>query len=100
MSSQRMLWPFRGSGFIATCINSMMVEFPYAFNLTQKISEDKMKDLLKFSIPWHWRMEMVRQAFRPLGYNIIDIIEFCECQETCESFAKAYKTISNVQAVS
>jgi hypothetical protein len=81
-------------------INSMMVEFPPNFNTTQKISKDEMKDLLEFSIPWHWRMEMVKQTFWPLEHDVTEVIEFCECQETCESLIKTYKALLVAQASS
>jgi hypothetical protein len=72
-------------------MNAMMVEFPPAFNDTQLIKEEEMKDLLEFSVPWAWRIEMVKQAFRPLEHDIADIVEFCERQELCESVMKALK---------
>jgi hypothetical protein len=76
-------------------MNSMMVEFPPAFNNTQLIKEEEMKDLLEFSVPWAWRIEMLKQAFRPLEHDIPDIVEFCERQELCESVMKALKNGSS-----
>jgi hypothetical protein len=32
--------------------NTMLVEFPPHFNITQVIDKDEMKDLFEFSIPW------------------------------------------------
>ena len=79
-------------------INSYMSEFPPAFNRTQAIGDDEMKDLLEFSIPWTWRVEMVRQAFRSLEHDIPDIVEFCERQEICEAFFKPSKNTSKAQS--
>jgi hypothetical protein len=70
-------------------INYMMVEFPPLFNITQTFDEDEMKDLLEFSIPWQWRIEMVQQGFRPIEHTIPEIIEFCERQEVAESVIAA-----------
>jgi hypothetical protein len=70
-------------------INAMLVEFPPAFNVTQKIDDDEMKDLLEFSIPWQWRIEMVKQAFRPVEHTIPEIMEFCEHQEIANAVQDA-----------
>jgi hypothetical protein len=73
-------------------INEMLVEFPSGFNTSQLIQEDEIKDLLEFSVPWQWRIEMVKQAFRPIDHDLADIVEFCERQETAESVFQAIKT--------
>ena len=51
-----------------------------------------MKDLLEFSIPWAWRIKMVKQAFRPLEHSIADIVDFCEWQEVAEDLFKAVRS--------
>jgi hypothetical protein len=70
-------------------INAMLVEFPPAFDANQRINEDEMKDLLEFSIPWQWRIEMVKQAFRPVEHTIPEVMEFCERQEIAEAVQDA-----------
>jgi hypothetical protein len=81
-------------------INTMLVEFPPLFNITQTIDEDEMKDLLEFSIPWQWRIEMVQQGFRPIEHTITEIVEFCERQETAEGVLSAVRAANSRAAKS
>jgi hypothetical protein len=76
-------------------INEMLTEFPPGFNAVQVIQDDEMKDLLEFSVPWQWRIEMTKQAFRPIEHDLADIVEFCERQELAESVMSAMKKTPN-----
>jgi hypothetical protein len=76
-------------------INEMLAEFPPGFNPTQLIQDDEMKDLLEFSVPWQWRIEMTKQAFRPIEHDLPDIVEFCERQETAEGVLSAMRKSNN-----
>ena len=55
-----------------------------------------MKDLLEFSVPLVWQVEMVKQNFWFIEHKIVDIVDFCERQETCEALVK--EVVTNLQS--
>jgi hypothetical protein len=54
-----------------------------------------MKDLLEFAIPISWRVEMIKQAFRPIEHDNPEIVEFCERLEFTEKVNTSVKGENN-----
>ena len=61
-------------------INTLLSDFPDPSSLivTNSIPEDKLLNLLEFSLPSKWQRHMVIHGFGPVENNIPKFVAFCE----------------------
>jgi hypothetical protein len=76
-------------------INQMLVEFPPAFNESQKISNEDFVEIIEYNIPPSWRASMVVHGFEPINHTLSEIIEFCEKLEYSEGMTRSQNAQNN-----
>jgi hypothetical protein len=65
-------------------INQMLSEFPPAFSITQRLSDDDFVEIVEYGIPHSWRTKMAEHGFVPVNHTLIEMIEFCNKMEYAE----------------
>jgi hypothetical protein len=62
----------------------MLSEFPPAFSITQRLSNDDFVEIVEYRIPHYWRTKMAEHGFVPVNHTLIKMIEFCNKMEYAE----------------
>ena len=68
------------------CINYIieyLKKFP-PFGAGQRLPEDKILELVEFSLPEKWQKSLVVQGFDSATHGLTELVEFCESLETAK----------------
>ena len=65
-------------------INQELSEFPPAFSIDQRLSDDDFVEIVEYGIPHSWKTKMAEHGFVPINHTLMETIEFCEKMEYAE----------------
>ena len=67
-------------------LNSKLDKFP-PFKSNQSFKDDKLVEVLQYSLPAAWQREMRLQGFVPEEKTLSEVVKFCERMEVVETLS-------------